>query len=176
MSSSQDSFTVCLMRHAKSDWNDAALSDHDRQLNQRGRRDAPRMAKWLASRGCLPDVILGSTAVRVRETIAGLTSVWAHEPLVLLSPSLYHSTPATICEHIVNESIQADGTRPACVLVIAHNPGMEHLVSQWSGSAVTISTSAVAIFKCHAIGPDDVFSPRVRHLVQWMRPKMLDAC
>ncbi len=176
MSSTQDSFTVCLMRHAKSDWNDAALSDHDRPLNQRGRRDAPRMAKWLANRGCLPEVILGSTAVRVRETIDCLLGVWNHEPLVLLSPSLYLSTPTTICEHIVSESINADGTRPACVLVIAHNPGMEHLVSQWSGSAVHMATAAVAIFKCHPIGPEDVFSPRVRHMVEFMRPKLLDDC
>jgi len=162
------------MRHAKSDWDDNSLSDHDRPLNQRGRRDAPRMAKWLASRRCLPDVILGSTAVRVRETIDGLKSVWTHEPLVLLSPSLYLSTPTTICEHIVSESINADGTRPACVLVIAHNPGMESLVSQWSGFALPMSTAAIAIFKCHAIGPEDVFSPRVRHMVESMRPKLLD--
>jgi phosphohistidine phosphatase len=162
------------MRHAKSDWDNSALSDHDRPLNQRGKRDAPRMAKWLATRGCLPEVILGSTAVRVRETIEGLNSVWTHDPLVLLSPSLYLSTPATICEHIVSEAIGADGTRPACVLVIAHNPGMEHLVSQWSGSAIHMSTAAVAIFKCHRIGPEDVFSPRVRHMVECMRPKQLD--
>jgi phosphohistidine phosphatase len=174
MSSNRDSLTVCLMRHAKSDWNDALLGDHDRPLNQRGRRDAPRMAKWLANRGCLPEVILGSTAVRVRETIDGLKSVWTHEPLVLLSSSLYLSTPATICEHIVSESIKADGTRPACVLVVAHNPGMEQLVSQWSGNAVHMSTAEVAIFKCHAIAPEDVFAPRVRHLVETMRPKLLD--
>ncbi len=176
MSSSRDAFTVCLMRHAKSDWDNAALSDHDRPLNQRGRRDAPRMAKWLANRGCLPEVIIGSTAVRVRETIDCLLSVWDHEPLVLCSPSLYLSTPATICEHIISESVNADGTRPACVLVIAHNPGMEHLVSQWSGTAIHLSTAAIAIFKCHYIGPEDVFSPRVRHLVELMRPKQLDDC
>jgi len=134
------------------------------------------MAKWLASRGCLPEVILGSTAVRVRETIDGLNSVWTHQPLVLLSPSLYLSTPSTICEHIVSESINADGTRPSCVLVVAHNPGMEQLVSQWSGSAIHMSTAAIAIFKCHPISPEDVFSPRVRQMVQWMRPKQLDGC
>lgn len=176
MSSTRDSLTVCLMRHAKSDWDNESLSDHDRPLNPRGRRDAPRMAKWLENRRCQPDVILGSTAVRVRETIDCMLGVWAHQPLVLFSSSLYLATPSTICEHIVSESINADGTRPGCVLVIAHNPGMEHLVSQWSGTPVHMATAAVAIFKCQPIGPEDVFTPRVRHLVEMMRPKQLDDC
>lgn len=162
------------MRHAKSDWNDPVLGDHDRPLNDRGRRDAPRMGQWLTNRGWLPEVILGSTAVRVRETIDGLQGVWNHQPLVLLSPSLYLCSASTICEHIVNESITPQGTRPRCVLVIGHNPGMEHLVSHWSGSPIKMSTAAVAIFKCEPIGPEDVFTPRVRHLVELMRPKELD--
>jgi hypothetical protein len=37
-----------------------------------------------------------------------------------------------------------------------------------------MSTAAVAIFKCDAIGPEDIFSPRARHLVETMRPKLLD--
>ena len=35
------------MRHAKSSWFDASLDDHERPLNKRGRRDAPRMAQEL---------------------------------------------------------------------------------------------------------------------------------
>ena len=35
-----------LMRHAKSDWGDPTVSDHDRILNTRGLRNAPYM-------GCL---------------------------------------------------------------------------------------------------------------------------
>jgi phosphohistidine phosphatase len=174
MSNVSDSLTVCLMRHAKSDWNDPSLGDHDRPLNERGRRDAPRMGRWLANRGWLPEVILGSTAVRVRETIAALQGVWDHQPLVLFSPSLYLCSGSTICEHIVSEAITNDGKRPRCVLVIGHNPGMEHLVSQWSGSPVHMSTAAVAIFKCEPIGLGDVFTPRVRQMLELMRPKELD--
>ena len=39
--------TLILIRHAKSDWGDAGLDDHDRPLNARGIEDAPRVGTWL---------------------------------------------------------------------------------------------------------------------------------
>ncbi|MEI9909506.1 MAG: histidine phosphatase family protein [Bacteroidota bacterium] len=42
--------TLILIRHAKSDWSTASLSDFDRPLNERGRKDAPEMAKRLLSK------------------------------------------------------------------------------------------------------------------------------
>ncbi len=53
-----------LFRHAKSDWGNPGLDDHDRPLNDRGVRDAPRMARGLAETGFRPEVILSSTALR----------------------------------------------------------------------------------------------------------------
>jgi len=41
---------LLLMRHAKSSWKDASLSDHQRPLNQRGKRDAPRMENTCRNR------------------------------------------------------------------------------------------------------------------------------
>ena len=35
---------LTLIRHAKSNWNDPDLTDFERPLNGRGRRDAPVMA------------------------------------------------------------------------------------------------------------------------------------
>ena len=60
---------LILMRHAKSDWSDSSLSDHDRPLNSRGQRDAPRMANWLAESDWIPDVVLSSDDVP--ETVIG---------------------------------------------------------------------------------------------------------
>jgi phosphohistidine phosphatase len=47
--------TLFLIRHAKSDWNDASLSDFDRPLNERGKRDAPVMAHRLLDKDILVD-------------------------------------------------------------------------------------------------------------------------
>jgi len=37
--------TLLLIRHAKSSWDQPGLSDFDRPLNERGKKDAPVMAK-----------------------------------------------------------------------------------------------------------------------------------
>ena len=43
--------TLLILRHAKSDWGNSQMSDHDRPLNDRGKYDAPRMMRdfYLAS-------------------------------------------------------------------------------------------------------------------------------
>ena len=42
---------LILTRHAKSSWDDPAMPDHDRPLNDRGRAAAVQLGVWLASRG-----------------------------------------------------------------------------------------------------------------------------
>ena len=57
-----------LVRHAKSSWDDTALPDKDRPLDDRGKRDAPKMGKRLAKRDVKPDLILSSPAKRALTT------------------------------------------------------------------------------------------------------------
>src|SRR5713226_1188400 len=60
--------TLFLIRHAKSSWDDTALPDKDRPLDDRGTRDAPKMGKRLAKRDVKPDLILSSPATRALTT------------------------------------------------------------------------------------------------------------
>src|SRR5436189_490239 len=60
--------TLFLIRHAKSSWDDTALPDKDRPLNDRGKRDALKMGKRLAKRDVKPDLILSSPARRALRT------------------------------------------------------------------------------------------------------------
>jgi hypothetical protein len=46
--------TLFFIRHAKSSWDDTALPDKDRPLDDRGRRDAPKTGKRLAERDVNP--------------------------------------------------------------------------------------------------------------------------
>ena len=41
---------LIVMRHAKSSWNNPELADHDRPLNERGKRDSPKIAKEISDR------------------------------------------------------------------------------------------------------------------------------
>ena len=64
--------TLLLLRHAKSAWSDPRLADHDRPLNARGERAAKAMADHFAQQAPRPDLILCSTALRTRQTLAPL--------------------------------------------------------------------------------------------------------
>ncbi len=59
-----------LIRHAKSSWDKPELSDFDRPLNKRGKRNGPEMASRLEKLGVVPDLIISSPAKRARKTAA----------------------------------------------------------------------------------------------------------
>ena len=67
--------TLYLLRHAKSSWDDASLSDSERPLNPRGQRDAPRMGSALGSQ-LAPMTFHISPAERARQTFLGLQPHW----------------------------------------------------------------------------------------------------
>jgi len=59
---------LLLVRHAKSSWGDLSIKDFDRPLNDRGKNDAPMMAKRLLKRGITIDAFISSPAKRARRT------------------------------------------------------------------------------------------------------------
>ena len=60
--------TLLALRHAKSSWGNANLTDFERPLNKRGQRDAPRMGELLKERDLTPDLIITSSAERALAT------------------------------------------------------------------------------------------------------------
>src|SRR6185436_5308799 len=60
--------TLILVRHAKSSWDDLGLSDFDRPLNDRGKKDAPVMAERLANKKIKIDAFISSPAKRAART------------------------------------------------------------------------------------------------------------
>lgn len=109
-----------LLRHAKSSWDDDELDDHDRPLSKRGRRDAETMARHLAERGS-PDLVLSSTATRVRATLAPLLEILAPKR-ILLDRALYLAPGAKLLAHL-----REAGEHVGTVLLIGHNPGLHEL-------------------------------------------------
>ena len=129
---------LALVRHAKSDWGDPGLDDHDRPLNDRGMRDAPRMARQLAESGFRADLILSSTALRARTTAEAFAAELGMA--VSLDPELY-GAPARVL------LAAAAATRAPAVMVVAHDPGMSVLAAHLSDDAIGhMPTCAVATF------------------------------
>ena len=67
--------TLYVIRHAKSSWDEPDQSDFERGLNDRGKRDAPRMGKRLKERGIHPDLMLSSPAKRAYSTAKRIAEV-----------------------------------------------------------------------------------------------------
>lgn len=59
---------LLLIRHAKSSWADFSIKDFDRPLNDRGKKDAPVMAKRLLDKDITIDAFIASPAKRARKT------------------------------------------------------------------------------------------------------------
>lgn len=158
---------LILLRHAKSDWYSGVARDFDRPLNARGRRDAPRMGRWLHFNGLVPDVICCSSAVRTRETL-GLVATElnvSHADIHYLG-NLYHADEGEIAS-VVDDHLPTDGR----MMVVGHNPGLEMALLQWCpdlrvpADGKVMPTAAVAV-----LGLSREASPSLVHLV---RPKDL---
>lgn len=122
--------TLHLLRHAKSAWDQPGLTDRERGLNKRGKRDAPRMGQALAGR-LEPMPIAVSPARRAQLTLKGLCRAWpglgdlphsTQEDLyTFAADDLYH----WLCEQ--DDSLGA-------LFVIGHNPALTDLANTLAGA------------------------------------------
>ena len=109
---------LVICRHAKSSWDDASLSDVERPLNKRGRRDAPEMGRRLAERGLLPDLILASHATRAWTTAEAYADRLGYPPdRIQVDPGLYTATAASLLA-----LVRALEPRLGRILLVGHNP------------------------------------------------------
>jgi phosphohistidine phosphatase len=138
--------TLLIVRHAKSDWGHTGLADHDRPLNDRGRRDAPRLGRRVAERGAVPEVIRSSTALRARTTASLLAAELGLEASeVELDESMY----ATSVAHLI-EVIEALDDAARTVMLVGHNPEFSALVTRLTGDDVELPTCTVAEVRLRA--------------------------
>ncbi len=155
---------LILARHAKSDWGDARLADHDRPLNARGLRDAPRMARHLAADGVMVERILASTALRARST----AEVYGAQlgVAVELDAELYLAPAQTLLR-------KAAASGATSVMIVAHDPGISDLASLLSNDSILhMPTCAVARF----VWSVDSWGDAITHSVdEWSfaAPKLL---
>ena len=116
--------TLYLLRHAKSSWSDHATEDHDRPLNRRGQQNAPQMGQFMRKSGYVPDLILCSTARRTAETLSLIVPYIGDETPVRFERTLYLASSDAMLGRIKTTDDSCDR-----LLMVAHNPGMEHLAA-----------------------------------------------
>jgi phosphohistidine phosphatase len=169
--------TLLLLRHAKSAWSDPRLDDHDRPLNGRGERSAKAMADHIARQAPRPDLILCSTAMRTRQTLAPLLKrLGAPAPPISLENGLYLASEDVLLAHI---RAVADGV--PTVLLIGHNDGIGQLAADLAGSGPAevlaalrekYPTGALAVLRLPD-GPWSELKPGAAELLEFVRPRDL---
>lgn len=159
---------LILMRHAKSSWKFPELDDHQRPLNKRGKRDAPRMADALESRGWWPQRVLSSDAVRTLQTWARMAE--GHPTCELVSdPGLYMAGAQQV-QALARDTPDRIGT----LLVLGHNPGWEMALTWLCGARDPMTTANAALLLSEAGTWQQAFeSPGGFALEALLRPKEL---
>ena len=163
-----------LLRHAKSDMDDAALRDFDRGLNDRGRRGAALIGRYIAELGIGWDVVIASPATRVKRTLeaSGLPVTPRFDERAYLADA------ATLIELL--RKVEGD---PASVLLVGHNPGLHELLFRLVGpdhetalfarAAEKFPTASFALLE---LGIDRwaEIAPDCATLIHFTRPRDLD--
>ena len=116
--------SVVLLRHAKSSWDEPALSDHERPLAPRGEDAAPRMGAWIGTAGLTPDHVICSSATRARQTWELAAGQLSGEPSVAVTDAIYAADAAQVLT-----ALRGAPDTAGRVMVVGHNPALENLAA-----------------------------------------------
>ncbi|MGN5375429.1 SixA phosphatase family protein [Sphingomonas hankookensis] len=167
--------TLTLLRHAKSGWDDPALSDHDRPLNAKGARAATAMGAQVRHLGLKFDHLAASSATRVIETLDHFRRGYGTLPEAPHERTLYLASAGTLLDAIRAFPASADHA-----LLVGHNPGLEDLVLLLSAESNPLRgaveekfpTASVAVLELD--GDWAGAADGCGHLTTFVRPRDLD--
>ena len=168
---------LALLRHAKSSWDDQNLDDFNRPLNERGWKAARRIGRELKRRDMRFDLVLASTAARVRETIDGVQEKYDFGAPIRFEQEIYLATSETLLSLVrdLPDSVEAP-------LLVGHNPGLERLLVELADDdakglrkriAGKYPTGAFAVVELPAREWAEI-TPGTGEIVEMILPKELD--
>lgn len=169
--------TLLLLRHAKSSWESTGVADVDRPLAPRGRQAAPAMARLMAERGWVPDLVLRSQAERVRETWQLMAPLLGPQIPCKILRSLYPGAPSRLLA-----ALQKAAADVRTLLLIGHNPGVGSLAVSLCGAgpdkaleqmSAKFPTAGLAVIGFEVERWSDV-GDRAGRLEAFVRPRDLD--
>lgn len=134
---------LIVMRHGKSSWDYAHLDDHDRPLNERGKKNTAKMGVYLLQKTGKPELILSSSAERAYATavIAAENMGYPKEQIVT-DKELYLAW----VEEILQCLSRVPNTVSYC-LIVGHNPGLTLLINHFGVALDNLPTASTACFE-----------------------------
>ncbi len=160
---------LLLMRHAKSSWSDGNQSDHERPLNERGRRAATSVGATLSARDIAPDTIWSSDSKRTRETAMRLIRAIPGAQTVNYTPEFYHAGVETVLR-ACGKQIEPDGA----LMLLGHNPGWSELHAYFTGQYINYPTGACTVLSRKPDGQSDWLDPAAWTFTDLILPRDLE--
>jgi phosphohistidine phosphatase len=166
-----------LVRHAKAELS-VGREDYTRKLTERGRVDARRVAKALAARRFLPDVLIHSGAARAKQTAEIFAAEWRSKVELEEDARLYDASLTTLLDR---SRALVDAHKR--VGLVGHNPGLGELATALTGSgaepevrrlSAKYPTGAVAVLDFSIRRWEEV-EPNSAMLALYLTPAELEA-
>jgi phosphohistidine phosphatase len=159
---------LLILRHAKSSWDDSSLADHDRPLNPRGSRDAPRMGRLLGRERLGPSLVLCSSALRARTTATMVMEGGGLTGELMILNELYLASP-----HVYIRLLLEVPEEHETVMVVGHNPGLAELVETLTGHHRPMPTAALARIRLPIERWADLDGMPIADLAGYWKPRSL---
>lgn len=137
--------TLLIIRHAKSDQSFFG-NDFERPLNERGKKDAPLIAKRLLDRNIIIDAFVSSPAKRAKKTAELFCETYKNniDDIVFIA-ALYHAPAREFYEVIKNLDDDLN-----TVAIFAHNPGITYFVNELVSNVRIDNMPTCAVFSVQA--------------------------
>ncbi|MTI19255.1 histidine phosphatase family protein [Rhodobacteraceae bacterium RKSG542] len=167
---------LLLLRHAKSDWSEPGLHDHDRPLNARGWKAADLAGQHIQQYQMVPATILCSTALRTRQTLMQLLPHLRADMKIQIMRDLYMQGDLQYID-----TIRALGGPSSKLMLIGHNPAIQDTALELAGKGnpelfdqmeEKFPTAAMAVIDFEAHRWSEV-TPKQGRLVSFFQPRSL---
>ena len=133
--------TVFIIRHAKSDQSFFG-NDFERPLNERGKADAPLMAKRLLDKNINIDALISSPAVRAKKTAAAFaTGLHISLDEIIFVSALYHAP-----SEVFYDTLAALPDNLNTVALFSHNPGITNFANSLNTQIQIDNMPTCAVF------------------------------
>jgi phosphohistidine phosphatase len=145
--------TLYVLRHAKSSWANPDSSDFDRQLNERGLKDAPQMGAAIYENQFQPEIVLSSPAKRAKQTAILIKETAQIAGNIEFDERIYEASPFRLLQIISETSEKTES-----IMLVGHNPGLEGLIKILTGEPQSMPTAALAVIDLDAENWDEITS------------------
>ncbi len=139
--------TLTLFRHGKSSWDNPDLTDRQRPLNKRGKREVPAMATRFNALGIRPSLIMASPAERAWSTAKLLADGLGYpREFMHRENHLYLADVSQLIDGLTELDDSFNN-----VVICGHNPGLTDFAQKLvPGVTDNIPTSGFVVVKSQA--------------------------